>query len=85
MIQERLFKKAQLLENEHLRPEDPVLYWLNNSKELEQPSMLVGHMPYISILAHQLTQTPFLDFPTAGSMALRRTDHAVWDIVWRSF
>jgi phosphohistidine phosphatase len=68
-----------------LNPMDPVEPWVERAAQLEQDTMLVGHLPFMSRLLTMLVtgaaDPGLVDFPPAAVACLERTREGKWLIV----
>ena len=68
-----------------LNPMDPVEPWVDRAAKLEQDTMLVGHLPFMSRLVTKLVtgeaDPELVGFPTGTVACLERTSEGKWIIV----
>ncbi|MCK5124716.1 MAG: phosphohistidine phosphatase SixA [candidate division Zixibacteria bacterium] len=69
-----------------LAPMDDVLIWAEQASHLSEDSMIVGHMPHISKLTHQLLANSksgnFVSVRNAGVICLERDSTDQWSLRW---
>ncbi|RME75367.1 MAG: phosphohistidine phosphatase SixA [Planctomycetota bacterium] len=74
------FDSASLEEKSTLNPNDPVEPWKDEILGMEENLILVGHLPFLSILASQLLGIKEVDVPVflpATCMALEKDDQSL--------
>ena len=69
--------------SEDLRPESPVSHWHERLNDWRENLMLVGHMPYMPIMAKTLIDQ-WMDFPTAQAVILEKKAQN-WTLINRSW
>jgi phosphohistidine phosphatase SixA len=85
LIQKELDSSLPITINDELKPQSPLSFWTNELAQREQNLILVGHNPFMSLLAQQLSGSP-QGFPTGGCVILERsqqTEH--WNILAINF
>ena len=80
-----VMREPELETARDLNPMDPVEPWARRAVELEQDTMLVGHLPFMSRLLTKLVtgaaDPGLVDFPPAAVACLERTREGKWLIV----
>jgi len=85
LIKEAYLQTAQTIESGELKPESSLSFWLHQLNEEQEELVLVGHNPYLSMMAQELTDSP-LNFPTGGCLILERTRESdLWKVVSKNF
>ena len=71
---------------EGLNPLDDPLIWANRLKEIEEDTMLVGHLPHLvklsSYLLCQDMDKKIIEFQMGGVVCLRRDESNIWTVNW---
>ena len=69
-----------------LAPMDAPQIWFNRISGMEEDIMLVGHLPYMSVLADLLLTggkgRNQLDYHTGGTACLKRDSNRTWKLEW---
>ncbi len=80
-----VMREPELETSDDLNPMDPVEPWAARAVELEQDTMLVGHLPFMSRLLTKLVtgavDPELVDFPPGTVACLERTSEGKWLIV----
>ena len=84
LLKDHLAPHLSLEPGEHLKPESSLSHWLSLLPGLEKDLMLVGHMPYMSLMVKKLSgkSTPF---PTGHAVILEKNPAGRWSIDGQSF
>jgi phosphohistidine phosphatase len=73
-------------ERKGLNPDDPVGPILKDIESLNSDLMIVGHLPFLGILASRLLagshNAETVVFPPSGVTALERTPETGWKLLW---
>jgi phosphohistidine phosphatase len=73
-------------ETDSLAPMDDPAIWAKRISEMQENTMLVGHLPYMVKLAGLLlsgdAEKMFIDFKTGGLVCLTRFDDGRWALEW---
>lgn len=71
--------------SQNLKPNDDPSSWALDLSSFEENTILVGHLPYMGILAGKLVGSEngklFNYFPTAGILCLERSNTGSWAIL----
>lgn len=69
-----------------LSPLDDPAIWAGRLPEITENTMLVGHLPHLSLLASLLLsgmpEQTLIDFKMGGIVCLRRDDRGGWSLGW---
>lgn len=71
---------SEITEKDTLKPNDPIEPWVDEILGLEKNIMLVGHLPFLSMLASHLLSIKELEVPVflpATCMALEKADSSL--------
>ena len=75
-----------LEEKEGLHPKDPVHPWEQRVNELDDHTMIVGHLPSIrKLISHLVTgneETEIAEFHPGTAICLEKTDDGSWRLAW---
>jgi phosphohistidine phosphatase len=85
LMANELQNSPQLEEAIDLTPNSSIMPWYNNLMAYSQDDViaLVGHMPYMGIMASELSQRP-IGFPTGGVVVMEGEGHQ-WRIKEKNF
>jgi phosphohistidine phosphatase len=85
-LAEHLNPWAGVLESKNLLPMDDPSVWAYDLAQVEDDTMLVGHLPYMTKLASLLlcrdVEGGIVDFQTGGIACLRRGESGGWSLQW---
>lgn len=77
-----------ITETDGLAPMDDPGIWYERICEMKYDCMLVGHLPYMSMLsALLLSRTQdngFVEFETGGIACFERAEDCMWDLKWKT-
>lgn len=69
-----------------LKPLDEISVWVDELGEIEEETMLVGHLPYLSKLSSYLLcneeDRGVIDFKSGSVACLERNEHGDWSVQW---
>ncbi len=85
LLSSQLTGTPHLEEAAELTPNSDISPWFNNLMAFNKDDIiaLVGHMPYMGIMASELTQRP-VGFPTGGVVVLEGEGHQ-WSLKQKNF
>lgn len=75
-----------VVENDGLKPNDPVKEIALNIHRFKGDIMIVGHLPFLNKLASYLltgnAETVSFEFPNAGIICLKTQENGRWTVKW---
>jgi phosphohistidine phosphatase SixA len=74
-------QNISISESGELKPMSSLSYWLHELNDSKSDLALVGHNPFMSLLAQELTEQPF-GIPTGGCLILEKSEGA---LIWKVF
>lgn len=85
IITSHSFTNISISESGELKPMSSLSYWLNELSNSKSDLALVGHNPFMSLLAQELTQQPF-GMPTGGCLILEKSESNLsWKVFSKNF
>ena len=85
LVQKELDTSLPLSVNGELKPLSPLSFWLNELEEKKHNLILVGHNPFMSLLAQELCGSP-QGFPTGGCIIFEKAESTShWKILASNF
>ncbi len=85
-LAEALEPRREAQQAEGLKPLDDPSIWANRVSDLQEDTVLVGHLPQLSRLASLLltgnSEAETVDFQMAGIVCLGRADRGSWSLRW---
>lgn len=77
-----------ITETDGLAPTDDPRIWYERICEMKYDAMLVGHLPYLSILSAMLLSRAkdngFVEFNTGGVACFERAADCRWELKWKT-
>ena len=85
-LAEALEPRREAQQAEGLKPLDDPSIWANRVSDLQEDTVLVGHLPQLSRLASLLltgnSEAETVDFQMAGIVCLGREEAGSWSVRW---
>lgn len=81
IIQETLASNLPIEKSQHLNPESDTAHWFEKLNELSENVMLVGHLPYVSVLSSKLLKGEVISFDTGYTACLSKNEDK-WELKW---
>ena len=73
-----------LIESDGLAPNDKVIFWFKQLNQSADDMMLVGHMPFMSLLVEHLTDhQDTVIFNSPQMVCLERSESEEWQLMWK--
>lgn len=69
LLASKLSSSPNIEEDKNLRPESSIQTWINNFMAIEDTIVLVGHIPYMGMIASDMTKRS-ISFPTGGVVVI---------------
>ncbi len=83
ILHERVFPDAGLQQGDNLKPNDDINIWKEELDKCSENIVLVGHLPYMGILASLLSNSSdHIFFDEANLLCLEKNEQGNWKILW---
>ncbi|MFQ5431638.1 MAG: phosphohistidine phosphatase SixA [Nitrospinota bacterium] len=86
ILASRIAKNIDVLAAEGLNPNDPVEHHVYEARGYRQDTMLVGHLPYMDLLASRLVagneDMVSFNFRAGAVLCLERDTNGKWSVAW---
>ena len=82
IIESRIAEPGASEEAPGLKPNDDTAPWVGALAGMERDLMLVGHMPFMGILAAGMTKGPMVQFRTSQVICLEKDGGRGWSLAW---
>ena len=86
IVASRMRKPPRVETTEGLKPNDDITLWKKRVQELQDDTIIVGHLPSLSKLATDLlapgSAADLFNLPSAGTICLEKTQDNHWKVHW---